>query len=82
MRSTSVPSSTLAPTNLVRRFRERKRLTLKQLETLTGLQESHLSKIERRLISPNGITKEKLAEALNTPREILFPEDGAEEATA
>jgi transcriptional regulator with XRE-family HTH domain len=60
-------------TNRVRVFRERRRWTLKHLAALAGTTESHLSKIERGLVEPFGITKEAIADALEMPRAEVFP---------
>jgi transcriptional regulator with XRE-family HTH domain len=65
---------TQAPNN-VRRLRERKQLTLGQLAAILGTDPGHLSRIERGLVEPRGITKERLAKALGRRREAVFPED-------
>jgi transcriptional regulator with XRE-family HTH domain len=61
--------------NLVRRERERQGLTLKQLAALLGTDAGHLSRIERGLIEPQGLTKERIANKLRRKREFLFPDE-------
>ncbi len=59
--------------NSVRLHRERKRWTLKRLSAVTGIAEAQLSRIERGLVTPRGITEERIAEGLQVPRHELFP---------
>jgi transcriptional regulator with XRE-family HTH domain len=54
---------------------------LQKLAILMGSTKTHLSLIERGLVQPQGITQERIAEALGVPREELFPAV-SEEATA
>lgn len=63
------------PPSRLRRYREARRLTLRKVELLTGIGESYLSKLERGLVTPNGITRERLAEVYGVSRDELFPED-------
>jgi transcriptional regulator with XRE-family HTH domain len=69
--------------NQVRRYREKRRWTLLQLATVMGKPsiEAHLSRIERGLADPTGITKERIAEALGIAREDLFPYEAEEQAS-
>lgn len=60
--------------NTLRRHREKRRLTLKKLSALTGVAEAQLSRIEREVVEPRGITQERIADALGVPRDVLFPE--------
>jgi HTH-type transcriptional regulator, competence development regulator len=62
------------PTNRVRRYRERRRLTLRKLALLSGIDAAHLSRIERGIIRPGGITQERIAAALLVDRDELFPD--------
>jgi transcriptional regulator with XRE-family HTH domain len=70
------------PSNHVRRYREKRQWTLRKLGALVGSDIAHLSKIERGLIIPNGITREKIADALGIPRHVLFPDDAPLETSA
>jgi transcriptional regulator with XRE-family HTH domain len=68
-------------TNALRPIREERGLTLKEFATILGSTESHLSKVERGLIVPHGITQARWARLIGVDRNSLFPAERAEVAS-
>lgn len=57
---------------LIKKFRKEKKLTQKQLATLSGIGRSTISDIENSLKSPSLDTLDKIATALDVPTYKLF----------
>lgn len=58
----------------LRQIRERRGLTLQQIEDLTGIAGNTISRYERGVISPNSDTAQKIAQALGVTVDELFNE--------
>jgi transcriptional regulator with XRE-family HTH domain len=60
----------------LRVLRAERRLTLRQVEELTGVDKGTISQIERGARHPQGVTLSKLAEGYGVPLEELMPSAG------
>lgn len=57
---------------LIRELRKSKNISLRELESLTGISKGHLSKIERQSIDPSLSTLVRIATALKVKVEELY----------
>lgn len=62
----------------IRHIRLKQNSSMKQIAAKTGLTISHLSKIERGLVSPSLVALEKIAEAFRVPVTALFSNPSAQ----
>ncbi len=62
----------------IRMIRQKQNSSMKQISEKTGLTISHLSKIERGLVSPSLVALEKIAEAFHLPVTTLFSNPSAQ----
>jgi transcriptional regulator with XRE-family HTH domain len=72
------PSVSVGP--LLKRLREERGISIRELSRLSGISANALSMIERGLTSPSVSTLYRLTDALNIPITALFRQDEAQEA--
>jgi transcriptional regulator with XRE-family HTH domain len=61
---------------VLRLHREMRGLTQAELGQLAGLRQEYLSRIEHRWVVPTPQQRQRLAEALGTPEDVLFESSG------
>ena len=57
---------------LIRSYRKKKGLTMKELGYKVGVSEQAISQYERSLRTPNTVTLQKICRHLSLPRKIFF----------
>ena len=73
---TSAEASTVSVGNRIKRLREKKGLTIKELSLLTGFEEQMLEEIEANTLSPQLGTIIRLSKALDSAFQRLISEEG------